>query len=689
MFRSLYGKLALVLMAVFVAVGALMILASQQMIEAQRLLELATTLIIGAVAFSLVAALIVFRFLTRRLRTLAEAIDAFRTEGFARPMHVPAAEHSGDEIDRISGAFQEMSARIASQLQELAQVDRRRRELLANVSHDLRTPLASMQGYLETLLIKEGSLPPAEARAYLQVAARHCERLGRLVSDLFELTKLEAREVQPQPELFQIAELIQDVAQKFELRAQGQGVRLVTAFAMASPSVAADIGMTERVLENLIENALRHTPSGGEIRIGARPEGARVELRVADTGEGIAPEELPNIFDRYYQVDRSASGSAGLGLAITRRIVELHGGRIAAQSTPGRGSTFVFDLPAAGTALPGGTTPTATAEADAAGARETIRADRAIASLKGRIEAQQADLERALERCRQAEAALRASEERFALAMRSASDGMWEWDLQNEEVVLSPRWKSMLGFADEELPSRLDAWRGRLHAEDRPRVAAALEAHLGGATPWYEQQVRLLHKDGRYRWLLSRGSALRHANGKAYRMVGLDTDITRVKRVETILDQMVEGTWGAHGEAFFRALVRHFAAALELPCAFVTECADRPPTRVRMLAFWSGDGFRDNAEYDLPGTPCADVIKEGRTCFYPSRLGHAFPREAEFESYLGIPIFSSEGQVIGHLAFLDTKEMREDVMVDSVFRIFAARAGAELERQWALARVGR
>ncbi|WP_429449435.1 sensor histidine kinase [Paraburkholderia sp. 40] len=317
------------------------------MFEEQRLFGLATNLMVGTVVFSLIAALIVFRFLTVRLRMLSESIEAFRASGFTTPVPLTLPGKLDDEIYRLSAAFQAMSERIAMQLGQLEQVDRQRRELLANVSHDLRTPLASMQGYLETMLIRADELTSEERNRYLQVAVKHCERLGKLVQDLFELTKLEAHEVNPQIETFPIAELAQDVVQKFALKAQKCQITLVAKCEPDCPPVRADIGMIERVLENLIENAMRYTPVGGEIGVEVRPAGARVELRVRDTGEGIRGEELHNIFDRYYRVDRSESGgtgNAGLGLAITRRIVELHGGDIQVESAPGLGTTFIVDL---------------------------------------------------------------------------------------------------------------------------------------------------------------------------------------------------------------------------------------------------------------------------------------------------------------------------------------------------------
>ncbi|MCK0509436.1 PAS domain-containing protein [Aromatoleum anaerobium] len=315
------------------------------------------------------------------------------------------------------------------------------------------------------------------------------------------------------------------------------------------------------------------------------------------------------------------------------------------------------------------------------------RIERAIHGLQQTAAAQRAELCAADERCERAERALALSEERLAIAVRGAHDGLWERDLDNARLILSPRWKSLLGYADDEFPNAIEAWREHVHPDDRDGAEAALAAHLEGATPRYERQLRLLHKDGRYRWMLSRGSAVRHANGRAYRIIGLDTDITAIKRVEYVLQQVVEGTAGTYGEDFFRCLVRHFAAALEVSCAFITECTDQPPTRVRTLAFWSASSFLDSLEYELAGTPCEAVIHEARTCFHPCGLARKFPVEGPFESYIGIPIIGREGKVLGHLAFLDSKEMGAEMLLDAVFRIFATRAAAELERRAMLERL--
>ena len=351
MFKILPIKLAGALAIVFLALGVCLMLATGRMFEGQRLLEVAIDLGIGVVVFSVIAGLLVFAFLTRRLRTLAVTVDRFRESGFTESVCLTSANSSGDDIDRLGAAIHDMSQRIAEQFTLLAQAEVKRRELLANVSHDLRTPLASIQGYLELLLLKHGTLPAEEERSYLEVAAKHSERLGRLIRDLFQLTKLEVHELQPQLESFPITELIQDVVQKFQLAADKRGLRLSSHLTGDHLQVNGDIGMIESVLENLVENAMRHTPAGGEIRVEVTPlDKARLAVRVVDTGRGIPDDELASIFDRYYRVNRgdaSDLGGTGLGLAITRHIIHLHRGKIRAESVVGEGTTFTFELPLA------------------------------------------------------------------------------------------------------------------------------------------------------------------------------------------------------------------------------------------------------------------------------------------------------------------------------------------------------
>ncbi|SEB25473.1 PAS domain-containing protein [Variovorax sp. YR216] len=312
-----------------------------------------------------------------------------------------------------------------------------------------------------------------------------------------------------------------------------------------------------------------------------------------------------------------------------------------------------------------------------------------LAQVERRLAEQRAAVGRAEALRAAAEADLRASEERYVAAMRGSQDGMWEWDIASSRVELSPRWKSMLGFEANELADDLEAWRARVHPEDRPALEQALAQALApvGADARFEHEMRLLHKDGSVRWVLSRGVTMRRAGGSPYRMVGQDTDVTPIRRVLHVLQAVADGTAGAVGEAFFPAMVRHFARALGLDCAFVAECADQPATRVRTLAYWAEGSLHDNFEFALAGTPCETVVQDGSACFHRSGLAQMFPREAGWEAYLGMPIIASDGRTLGHLAFRHRTSLGDEILVDSVYRIFLARAAAELERIQALARL--
>jgi signal transduction histidine kinase len=221
-----------------------------------------------------------------------------------------------------------------------------RRELVANISHDLRTPLASLQGYLETLHLKRDQLAPEEQRSYLATALKQTEQLSGLVSRLFDLAKLDSGQISAALEPCALGDLIQDVVQEFELTASNTDIDLQAQIRPDLPLVLADIGLMERVLRNLLENALRYTEAGGTVTVTAAPAGSGALVEIADSGIGIPREELPRIFDRFYRVEKSrglAAGSAGLGLAIAKRILDLHGSDITVTSEPGK-TIFRFTL---------------------------------------------------------------------------------------------------------------------------------------------------------------------------------------------------------------------------------------------------------------------------------------------------------------------------------------------------------
>lgn len=305
-----------------------------------------------AMIFSFVLGLFIFAGLTRRLRKLTTAVAQFKQDDFtgSKALVVSQTGRRFDEIDQLTLTFNGMADRIAHQLQTLKQTDTMRREMVANISHDLRTPLTSMQGYLETLQLKADSLTSEERERYLETAINQSHRLGNLVSHFFELAKLECLEVQPAPELFSLSELAQDIVQKLELAAKKRGIQLSASPSSTLPFVHADIGMIERVLVNLIDNALRFTPSGGDVCITLAEEGDTVKVMVSDTGCGIAPDQLPQLFNHAYRqprISRHQPDSTGLGLAIAKRILELHGSAIQVQSEVNIGTTFTFTLPVA------------------------------------------------------------------------------------------------------------------------------------------------------------------------------------------------------------------------------------------------------------------------------------------------------------------------------------------------------
>jgi signal transduction histidine kinase len=255
---------------------------------------------------------------------------------------------SRDEIGRLGECFNRMADNLEETMEELRQADRMRRELVANVSHDLRSPIASIQGYLETVSMKDGDLDPEERQRYITTALKNTKRLNTLVSELFELSKLETKQIDPTIESFPLAELVQDVVMQYEPRADEQGIDLRVRMPERHVRVAADIGLVERALSNLIDNAIHYTPEGGEVRVRLDNEQTEVCVEVADTGPGIPEDDLPHIFERFYRVEKSRDrdrGGAGLGLAIAKTILELHDRTLEVESTVGEGTLFRFRLP--------------------------------------------------------------------------------------------------------------------------------------------------------------------------------------------------------------------------------------------------------------------------------------------------------------------------------------------------------
>lgn len=335
----------------YVILGGEMYDSVVQKLKGSYITKLSAWMIFASLMFALVAGLLLFALLTGRLKRLANAMDTYRKGGALKHISLPVnkLETSADEIDRLGSTFKTMAERIDMQIEELKRADASRRDLIANVSHDLRTPLATLQGYIETLLLKNKSLTENERGDYLKIAIKHCIRLSTLVHKLLELAKLDSYEISVVREPFNLSELAQDVVQKFQLKATEKDIDISINIEKDIPFVNADIGLIEHVLENLIENAVRFTPPDGSICISLAPQAEEIAVKISDTGCGIPEEELPRIFNRFYQLDRSRkdeAGHSGLGLSITKKILELHDKTIKVSSSLNSGTTFTFSLPA-------------------------------------------------------------------------------------------------------------------------------------------------------------------------------------------------------------------------------------------------------------------------------------------------------------------------------------------------------
>jgi signal transduction histidine kinase len=301
-----------------------------------------------SLTIGLLVGLFLFYHVTRRIRTLSRAMKRFAEQGFHESPDVQMlSSGKQDEIAQLASSFDELAKHTMIQMNKLEEQDNLRRELVANVSHDLRTPLAAMLGYIETLSLKNDTLKESEKKTCLNIAYQHGQRLSRLIDDLFELAKLDAREITLECEIFSFSEFIYDVVQKFQNRASQENIILKLKCPQQALQVYADIALLERVLDNLIGNAFTHSKQGDTILVKVVEDEEIVEITVSDTGCGIAEADLPKIFSRFYKANNQhrKGQHAGLGLAIVKKILALHGQIIEVTSQVNKGTAFNFSLP--------------------------------------------------------------------------------------------------------------------------------------------------------------------------------------------------------------------------------------------------------------------------------------------------------------------------------------------------------
>ena len=308
-----------------------------------RVLSLPGTVVL-IVATALAAGLI-FGPARRRLRALEDATERLGAGDLA----ARAPERGGDEIARLARSFNRMAAELAARDEAIRTSDRLRRQMFADVSHELKTPLTAMRGYLETLQMPD-VVPDAPTRQhYLDIIESETIRLDRIVKDLLDLARYENGVGTLDVRVFDVERLFEHVVRRHEPDARTRNIAVHTSIAESADQVVADPDRIEQVIENLVANALRHTSIGGAIELRATSGPGAICLSVVDSGDGIASEHLPHVFDRFYKVDRSrtnGSAGSGLGLSIAKAIVERHGGAIDVTSVPGR-TEFRVVLPQA------------------------------------------------------------------------------------------------------------------------------------------------------------------------------------------------------------------------------------------------------------------------------------------------------------------------------------------------------
>jgi len=333
-----------------VAVGDVLLTARLMLVSTQDAYVM-LMLLFFALLISLTLALSLADTFRRAIAVLMRAAQRMA----AGHLDAPTSVESGDELGALAADMRRMAASVAEAQQMQRALEDARRDLVSGISHDLRTPLNALQAVSSALADGVVAEEPAAVAHYLRALDVQVERLAALVDDLFTLARLQG----PTPQLtlapYPTADLLSDLLERTAPVAAGAGVRLEVTVAAPTPAVLVDVRQIDRVLDNLVRNALQHTPTGGEIMIQAAPHserGAEVGITVTDTGEGIAPADLPLLFEMYYRGSGrpQVSGGAGLGLAIVKAVAQAHGGRVWAESPPSgreRGALIGVMLPAA------------------------------------------------------------------------------------------------------------------------------------------------------------------------------------------------------------------------------------------------------------------------------------------------------------------------------------------------------
>jgi two-component system, OmpR family, sensor kinase len=332
---------------VYVVLGGEAYASAADMFRESYVLRLSSGLVAGSVIFAVLVGALSFYRMTKPLRQLTQTVSSFgpqnlMPDGFSLASRI----RSDDEVGRLARSFDQMASRIADQIQMLKRADEARRDFMVYVSHDLKTPIASVQSYLETLQMKWAQMEEAQRDGYLASALKANDRICMLVDGIFELAKLEGPEAPLQFESFSVTELVQDLCQKLRFKADEAEVTLAVDWQDSNVYVTGDIGLIERALANIIENAIKFSGAGQMVNIKVSTDADLVLIAVANRGSVIAEDDVNKIFRPFYRgrnAGQNARGS-GLGLPIAKRVAELHDGFVQVFSAEATGTVFTIGL---------------------------------------------------------------------------------------------------------------------------------------------------------------------------------------------------------------------------------------------------------------------------------------------------------------------------------------------------------
>lgn len=294
------------------------------------------------VLFAVLIGLISIKYLTRNLKIIEDGVAEFSKGKYDQRIQLP----SQGEFSHLAHCLNDMAGTISNNIDQLKSIEKLRKELVANVSHDLRTPIAVVRGYIETMLMKNEEMSSEDREKYLNIVLSSTQNLENLVSDLFELSKLDSEKVELKKERVNLLELLNDLSLRYKIIADQRSLEFEVV-GVDMGIVEIDIALMERAIQNLIENSMKFTPKGGKVTIELKRVKQSLLLTVKDTGVGIAEEYLPFVFDRYKKLDsdKTHNAGAGLGLAIVKRIMELHQLNIEVNSEKNKGTNFSIAIP--------------------------------------------------------------------------------------------------------------------------------------------------------------------------------------------------------------------------------------------------------------------------------------------------------------------------------------------------------